>query len=228
MTSRTVRVAALAVVSLGLALTQQACAGGVTIASEPSAVAPAVGGSEAPSPSASGPVRSGGRTGQPGTTRNGGSGQGGSTVALCRSKDVTVEVTYQPQRVSGSTRMGLVALTNSSDRACKVAGRASISLVNAAGDVVDVPVKEVDEPGAAAPITLKPGRTAFEGIKWTLCDKADTNCGVGNAMRFNLEASTDGPGAKLDGFPSPEQSGITMKSLTIGTLQPSTQGVVAW
>ncbi|BFU46059.1 DUF4232 domain-containing protein [Krasilnikovia sp. MM14-A1004] len=224
---RTVRVAALAAVGLGLALTQQACASGVTVSSEPTAVAPAVGGSEAPSPSASGPVRSG-KTGQPISTGNGGSGQTGSTVAVCRSKDVKVDVNYQPHSDGETTRKALVALTNSSGRTCKVDGRVAISLVNAADEVVDVPVKEVDEPGEAVPITLKPGRTAFEGIKWTVCDKSDSDCGVGNTLRYNLEASTDGPVANLIGFPAPEKSNITMKSLSIGTLQPSTQGVVVW
>ena len=34
--------------------------------------------------------------------------------------------------------------------------------------------------------------------------------------------------AELEGFPDPTRSLITMKSLKIGTLQPSTQAVVAW
>jgi hypothetical protein len=109
-----------------------------------------------------------------------------------------------------------------------VDGRAAISLTNAADEVVAVPVKNVAQPGAAARITLKPGRAAFEGIKWTACDKADPSCGVGNGFRFNLEATTDGPLVKLIAFPPAEASNVTMKSLSIGTLQPSTQGVVAW
>jgi hypothetical protein len=141
---------------------------------------------------------------------------------------MAADVTLQSERTSGTTRMALVTLTNKSSKTCKVQGRAAISLTNAAGEVVDVPTREVDEPGAAVAITLKPGRTAFEGIKWTSCDKADASCAVGNGMRFNLEASTDGPDARLVAFPAAEKSDITIKSLSIGTLQPSTQGVVAW
>ncbi len=225
---RTFRIAALAAVTVGLALTQQACASGVTPSAQSTTAAPAgdTTGTPPSSPT-SGPARSG-KAGQAGSSTKGGSGQAGHTVALCRSQHMTVDVTYQPQRVDGLTRMGLVTLTNKSDHTCKVEGRAAISLVNAADEVVDVPIEEADEPGAAIPITLKPGRSAFEGIKWTLCDKSDADCGVGNSLRFNLEASTDGPYARLDGFPAPEKSAITMKSMTIGTLQPSTQGVVAW
>ncbi|GAB1645987.1 DUF4232 domain-containing protein [Krasilnikovia sp. MM14-A1259] len=232
MTYRTVRVAALATVALGLALTQQACASGVTVSTSPATTAPTAGGSAPAAPAASHSAQAGqtgsAKTGQTGSGKTGGSGQGGSTVAVCRTKDMTAVVTFQPQSVTGATRKGLVTLTNTSHRACKVEGRAAISLTNAADEVVDAAVENVDEPGKATPIVLKPGRTAFEGIKWTVCDKSDEHCAVGNGMKFNLEASTDGLNAKLEGFPAAEKSNITMRAMSIGTLQPSTQGVVAW
>jgi hypothetical protein len=52
--------------------------------------------------------------------------------------------------------------------------------------------------------------------------------GAGNPLRFNLQASTDGDVAELEGFPNPAAGDITMKSLQIGSLQPIRQGVVAW
>jgi len=219
MKHRTVRVAVLAAAALGLALAQQACANGVedSSASAPAAQAKAVSKTSAPA-----------TTGTKGSRSSGSAGGSHVTVPVCRSQDMVAEVTFQPERVAGNTRMALVALTNKSKRTCTLDGRAAISLTDASGSVVGVPVKNVAEPGAAVPITLKPGRAAFEGIKWTVCDKAATSCGVGNGMLFNLEASTDGPAAKLIGFPAAEKSDITMKSLSIGTLQPSTQGVVAW
>jgi len=219
MKHRTVRVAVLAAVALGLTLAQQACANGVedSSASAPTAQAKAVSKTSAPA-----------TTGTTGSQKGGSAAGSHVTVPVCRSQDMTAEVTFQPERVAGNTRMGLVTLTNRSKRTCKLDGRAAISLTDASDSVVDVPVKNVAEPGVAVPTTLKPGRAAFEGIKWTVCDKADSSCGVGNGMRFNLEASTDGPAAKLIGFPAGEKSDITMKSLIIGTLQPSTQGVVAW
>ncbi|GGK72340.1 DUF4232 domain-containing protein [Mangrovihabitans endophyticus] len=163
-----------------------------------------------------------------GASQHKGSGQTGDDVAACRSQDVTVDVTFQPQRVDGDTRMGLVAVTNDSDQPCTVDGRASIFLTNAAAEVVDVPTSNVAQPGAASEITLQPGTTAFEGIKWTVCDKGDETCGAGNSLQFSLEGTADGRYAKLIGFPAPERSDITMAELLVGTLQPSTQGVVAW
>ncbi|GAB2581357.1 hypothetical protein Aab01nite_58400 [Paractinoplanes abujensis] len=147
--------------------------------------------------------------------------------APCTNVDVSVEITLQPAREDGAQR-GLVAVTNKSDSDCGVNGRAAISLRNAAGEVVDVPVKNVNQPGAAVPTMLKAGSSAFQGIKWVPCDKGDAGCGTGNTLSFNLQASTDGPAAKLIDFPAPEQSAITMTSLQVGTLQPATQGVVAW
>jgi hypothetical protein len=221
MKHRPVRVAILAAVAVGVALTQQACSENTSPTAAPaSADVPTL-----PS-AASTPAPGGSASARPAGTKTG--TKGATTVTVCRSSAMSADITFQPERTSGATRMALVALTNKSSKTCRVAGRAAISLTNAAGEVVGVPTREVGEPGTAVPITLKPGRTAFEGIKWTTCDKAASTCHVGNGMRFNLEASTDGPGARLIGFPAAEKSNITIKSLSIGTLQPSTQGVVAW
>jgi uncharacterized protein DUF4232 len=58
-------------------------------------------------------------------------------------------------------------VTNTGGHACRLEGRAYLALTNAADDMVDVPTREVDEPGAAVLITLRPGSSAFEGVKWT-------------------------------------------------------------
>jgi len=146
----------------------------------------------------------------------------------CHTADLSATATYQPERTGGSTRMALITLTNTSRHTCTVDGWASISLVNSANEVVAVKTTEVKQPGAPVRTALKPGRTAWAGIKWTLCDKGDVSCGVGNTLRFNLQASTGGNVAHLDGFPRPEASDITMKNLRIGSVQPSSEGVVAW
>jgi hypothetical protein len=123
--------------------------------------------------------------------------------------------------------MAMVMVTNRAAHACVVDGWAAISLVNQANEVVPVHTAEVRQPGAPVKITLKPGTTAWAGIKWTACDKGDVSCGVGDALRFNLQSSISGY-AHLDGFPDPAASDITMKNLRIGSLQPIRIGVVAW
>ena len=103
----------------------------------------------------------------------------------------------------------------------------NITLHNAADEVAEVPTDDVDEPGAAVDILLRPGTGAFQGIKWVACDRDDSDCPTGNSLFASLSGSRGNP-ATQEGFPDPSRSLITMKSLKLGTIQPSTQGVVAW
>jgi len=194
----------LGVLAAGLVFGQQACS-----IAEPAPASSAV---AAPPPSGAAPAGSA-------PPSSAAAGQ----VAACRNEDVSAELTLQP----GKTK-ALLALRNRSTSPCRVQGHASVSLHNAADELVDVPTEEVDEPGPGEPITLKPGTNAFAGIVWTACDKGSSDCPAGNSLSVNLEGTTDGPSAKLLDFPDPEKSAITMASLRVGTLQPSTQGVVAW
>lgn len=124
--------------------------------------------------------------------------------------------------------MALVQLTNASSRTCSVGGWPVITLVNAADEAVDVPTKKVAEPGESVPADLAPGTGAFAGIKWTICDKATADCPTGNTVKVGFAKGGPLVAATLEGFPNPERSGITFKSLQVGTVQPSNQGVVAW
>jgi hypothetical protein len=235
MTTRHIRFVLIGALGVGLALTQQACARiGLDNAAgpAPSATSASAGDeSTAPaaSPSVDGDDAPAGQAydddADPADQAPAGTGKG--RVKDCRNDGLEVTVTLQPDRGDGAAR-GLVAATNTGKRPCRVEGRVTIWLTNAAAEVVDVPAKAVNEPGAAVAITLRPGRSAFQGIKWVPCDKGDDTCPTGNGLGFSVNGSSGGPDAKLSEFPRPESSGITMKSLRIGTLQPVTQGVVAW
>lgn len=218
MNYRSVRIALLGTLGVGLALSQQACGNGTSAAasatSSPTAAATSSAAS-APAATASAVAAA--------TTKPASSG-----VKKCTDADVKVEVTWQPQAEQGNTRMGLVAVTNKSAASCTVNGRATLVLTNAADEAVTVPTKKVDEPGPATAITLKPGTTAFQGAKWTTCDKGDESCPTGNGLRYTLTTGTATKGADLIDFPDPTKSNLTMKSLQVGTLQPITSGVVAW
>ena len=236
MTSRYRRMAVLGTIGVALAISQQACANDAS--ETPAAPVTA-------SPTQTTPTRSG-NTSATATSEprdSGSSGERGDpdeadvpgapagkpiTVPGCLNGDVKVEVTFQPQAVRGKHRLGLVAVTNTSNHTCKVRGHFAMLLVNAADEPVDVPREDVDEPGKAVTVVVKPGRSAFAGIKWTVCDKAASDCGVGNSMRYNLQKSTDGRAAELIDFPTADNNALVMSSLQIGTLQPSSQGVVAW
>ncbi|WP_169789928.1 protein kinase domain-containing protein [Actinoplanes subtropicus] len=148
-------------------------------------------------------------------------------VRLCTNADITVAISAQNDVITVGTQRGLVNVVNKSGTSCRVDGRVSIRLYNAADEQVDVPAKAVDQPGPAVDITLRPGGGAFEGIKWQACDRNDSNCPTGNTIRAGL-SSAGGVVADLDGFPAAADSRITMSSVQLGTLQPSRIGVVAW
>ncbi|MEV4704196.1 protein kinase domain-containing protein [Actinoplanes sp. NPDC049316] len=150
-------------------------------------------------------------------------------VRTCRNADTSVTVTAQSDNPTTSgTQKALVSVSNTSDASCRVDGRLTIRLYNAADEAVPVPTRGVNEPGEAVKMVLRPGGGAFQGIKWQACDKSDADCPTGNTLRGSLDPSSRGVVATLEGFPAAVDSDITMSSLQLGTLQPSPQGTVAW
>jgi len=149
-------------------------------------------------------------------------------AALCRDTAVEITITAQSETPTAvGDQRGLISVANRSGAACRIDGRILVSLYNAADERVEVPTTSVNEPGEAVDILLRPGTGAFQGIKWVACDRDDEDCPTGNTLRGSL-SSGRGVVATLEGFPDPNRSLITMKSLKVGTVQPSTQGVVAW
>ncbi|MEU8235577.1 protein kinase [Actinoplanes sp. NPDC048967] len=147
----------------------------------------------------------------------------------CSDGDLEIAITAQSDDPTAvGPQRGLVTLANNSDTACRVDGRVFVSLYNAADERVQLPTAAVDEPGESADIVLRPGTGAFQGIKWEACDRDDSDCPTGNTLRGSLSSSKRGVVMTQENFPDPSRSLITMRSLKLGTIQPSTQGVVAW
>ena len=148
---------------------------------------------------------------------------------LCRDADVEITITAQSDTpTAAGAQKGLLSIANRSAAACRIDGRVFVGLYNAADERVPVPTTSVNEPGEAVDILLRPDTGAFQGVKWEACDRDDADCPTGNTLRGSLTSSGRGVVATQEGFPDPNRSLITMKSLKIGTVQPSTQGVVAW
>lgn len=156
-----------------------------------------------------------------------GSGSGSATTGTqastrCHTGDLKANVAIQQ---AGSA---MVMLTNKSTHTCTTYGYLGYGGLLADNSKVTVPTTRAAHPGPPVQITLKPGTTAFSGLKWAGCDKGDETCKVLGAVvvtppdeTTQLTAAITG----LDGKPVP-QLVVSAAGFTAGSLQPSNQGVV--
>ncbi|MCW2503963.1 MAG: serine/threonine protein kinaselike protein [Actinomycetia bacterium] len=214
-----VRIAAPLAVLAGVILTAGCSAGTASAGAPASPVTPSAPAAAAPAPA----KNSGSGT----DTKPAHAAPAARKTSACTAGNVKVTVIGQADRTQGSTRMAMILVENASSRTCHLDGWTSVALVNAAGDEVRVPVRNVSQPGAPTAIDLPPGTSAAAGMKWTVCDKGSATCNVGNGLRVGPPRGGR-VNATLQEFPSAEKSAITMASLQVGSLQPSKQGVVAW
>jgi hypothetical protein len=198
---------AIALTSLAVALGAAGCGAGTPQAG-PAQTAPVT--TSVVRPSTASPARS-----TAVTPRDTGSGR-------CHVADLKADIQVQGD---GSA---MAILTNKSSRTCTVTGYLNYRGLLADNSTVAVTTKHVANPGAPVPITLKPGISAFSGVKWTSCDKADANCTVLAGMRVTPPEETTQLTATVigtDGKPLPQLT-VSSAGFTAGSLQPSSQGVV--
>lgn len=120
----------------------------------------------------------------------------------------------------------ILVVTNKGTRPLTVDGWPTLSFLNAANGSLAVPVQKVSQPGAATKTTIQPGQSAFAGVKLVFGDKGDNNTYVATTTNLTI------PGAPTtvvsligdDGHPA-EYPELALKSVQVGTFQPSTQGV---
>lgn len=121
----------------------------------------------------------------------------------------------------------LLTLTNSGSQSVTIQGWPTLKFLGANNGALAVPEQKVEKPGAGPSITLAPGRTAFAGVKWVLGDKADTSTFVATSVTVTppnhtaVKANLIGTDGKVAGYLE-----LPLKSVQIGTLQPSSQGVL--
>lgn len=144
------------------------------------------------------------------------------SASNCAAQDFTVELTPQPQHPDQL----LLAMTNTSDEPCELGGWVNLTPQNMAGEPIEqVPSQNVEIPGAPKPLTLQPGRTAFSGVHLELGSKSDPNAYVATgfiAKPADMEGEVNAHIGGTDGQPAE----FPLKSLQVGTLQPSPQGVL--
>ncbi|MBO2450254.1 DUF4232 domain-containing protein [Actinomadura barringtoniae] len=130
------------------------------------------------------------------------------------------------QNAGGSVASWMLTVTNNGSRTCTLYGYPSFGLKNAADELLgDSKTVYVQHPGAATSITLRPGRTAFAGVKWNVCSDGDLIGGLvltPPGERSNTPVNLEGIGHSQE-VPSLK---LCSHSVTAGTFQPSSQGVV--
>lgn len=150
------------------------------------------------------------------------------SASNCSADDFTFTMQAQPSDASASTRF-LVQMENTSDKSCELGGWVNLTPTNMAGEAFDVPTENVNLPGPDADLTLEPGKSAFAGVKIETAEKSDSDAKVASgftATPSDMNGEVNAEVKDLNGGSSPVE--ITVKSMQIGTLQPSPQGVVAF
>ena len=120
----------------------------------------------------------------------------------------------------------ILVVTNKGTRPLTVDGWPTLSFLNAANGSLAVPVRKVSQPGAATKTTIQPGQSAFAGVKLVFGGKGDNDTYVATTTNLTI------PGAPTtvvsligDDGHAAEYPELDLKSVQVGTFQPSMQGV---
>ena len=143
----------------------------------------------------------------------------GISASPCSAEDFNVDLIPQPNRPG----VLLMAVTNQGDEPCALNGSPTVTGMNMANEPIDVPVEHVDHPGAAMDIRLEPGESAFAGTHLELGGKQDPDTYVATGFTVNLPDI--GGTVQADISSEEEYLEFPVKSIQVGTLQPSAQGV---
>lgn len=136
----------------------------------------------------------------------------------------TAELDVQRQDV------GMIMLTNTSGHTVTVQGWSTLSFSNAHGDTLAVPTEKVEIPAPGPSISVVSGGSVFAPVQWTDGDKADDSTFVADSVEV-VPPGADKPVTTkfvgVDGT-SPGYYELDIKSVKIGTLQPSTHNLLSF
>ncbi|MEU9047140.1 MULTISPECIES: DUF4232 domain-containing protein [unclassified Kitasatospora] len=145
-----------------------------------------------------------------------------SAGARCKADELEATVQLQD---AGSA---MLILTNKGSRSCTLFGYPGYGGLRPDNSADTIAVKREAHPGPPTAATLKPKTSAFAGLKWNSCDKADPTCHVVAGLQLTPPDETKPLTTEvigLDGKPV-VQLLVSAAGLTTGSLQPSNQGVV--
>lgn len=147
----------------------------------------------------------------------------GNSASNCSAEDFKIDLNAQP----GKPGAFLLAMTNNSDKACELGGWVDLTPTDAKGEPTDVPTENVEVPGPAEHLTLESGKTAFAGVQTEQGSKTDSDAKVATgftAKPSNMDGEVNANVISTNGN-SEEAPQLPIKSLKVGTLQPTSQGV---
>lgn len=207
--------AAVAALALALALGTVACDHKTPAAPAPAGSAPAA----TAEPSASTSTSTGVSSGAKPTSS-------AQASARCHTGELKADLQIQPDHPGSA----MVLLTNKGTRTCTLYGYLGYDGLRADNSALHLPTNRVAHPGAPIEVTLKPQTTAFSGLKWTWCDKVSPSCdSVATVVVTPPDETTQLTATVLgtDGKPlDREMLAVSRAGFTVGSLQPSNQGVV--
>jgi hypothetical protein len=149
---------------------------------------------------------------------------GGSAAPVKKTNgtaSITAELVHQ-QAVGAE----ILTITNKGSQPLTINGSPEFTFFGADNSKLPVPVQKVNQPGAASPITLQAGQSAFAGVKLVIGDKAASNTYVATTTKVavpgtaTVVVSLIGDNGKAAGYPE-----LALKSVQVGTFQPAMQGV---
>lgn len=147
-------------------------------------------------------------------------------VHFCSGSDYRVDLNVQPQSVDEF----LVAVTNTSNHACTLRGYVDLTGENAAGETRQLQVQDVAIPGPPVNVTIRPGQSAFAGMKLQPGDPGDPDTQVITGFSATVpgaHGSSPTTIVPVDGADWQEEQSprIAVSSIEVGTFQPSSEGV---
>ncbi|MDH6114786.1 hypothetical protein P3T36_001137 [Kitasatospora sp. MAP12-15] len=218
--ARLTRGVAVAITGVALTLGAVACNDDNSSTSSP-ATSAAAGGSGSSATAGAASTAAGGAKGGAGSTA---SGAAAKASDRCHTADLRADVQLQPSGAGTA----MVMLVNKGARTCTVDGYLGYGGLLADNSRLAVSTARTPYPGPPVRVTLKPGTTAFSGLKWSLCDKSDTSCKVLAGVVVTPPDETTQLTAQvlgLDGKPVPQLL-VSSAGFTVGSLQPSNEGVL--
>lgn len=138
--------------------------------------------------------------------------------ATCTADDFEVEIVVDPAH----RESGLVTVTNASEGHCDVEGWTGLTVLDADDQPVQVPFKQVDQPGPGTGIDLAPGASAYAGVHFTLGDEGDDDAYPVEKLMAIPASTNDSTPAKLIGA---APGSLVISSIEMGTLQRSEAAV---